>query len=435
MPFSFGRFKRGPDGRELFENWKLKTDNLLKDGQKLFQNFQELSERDDTSVEEFNLLQKNLSNLSNPLQEILNESFKLKHQDKDEESKIREDLEAFKDDFDFFSHELGKKVKEHNQITDFKIQIDKIQTDLEKSESELATIAKTIPRVANTGELSVYEEKFNYITKLLPNSIEKPGFPLPADLKIKIERLNFKLKEKNKMIKVIEKSFIKHSNRLVESISQAEHEQNLQKIHSWIDSIDSKFRKLNKQFTDLENEISDTSSIDGYLNLQTKLSELNHQILKLNPPEYDIRGELQTKITIEQKIKELDYLKPKIQDLQIYLSDHIDEYLADVRTSILEQYFIRSSKLTFTRVNYILGIKNDLLIKSWLQQLSHENFPLKLQGKFILLSKASIAEASYNREAFFNSILDFTKFEKLTDDISYKASMKWLKNYEKSHQR
>lgn len=432
FPWSFGLFGKSKD-KDLYGQWRDEVRRITADTQGVIDRFRRLESQDLPSLDQMRLLHGQFQPLGDQITSLAGQSFKLKGELAKEEEVLREELEAVKADFDFFFGELSATLQTTEELVSFQGQIEDMAERLTKLEPSQQELARSVPSVKNTGELSVLEERFSQLRNALPREVELPEFDLPDELALKRERFNLKLAEWHRKLDVVEKSFSKRLARLEASESQAEHESKLRKVHSWIDAVDAKVKRLSGRLTEIEALFSeDDVGVGTLTSLEKELGKLGEEIQDLAPPTSTLKGEQQAQVSMQQRIRDIDYLKKQFDRTSHSLFQSIDEQLADYRTRLLEQMFRRSHQLTFTRVNYTLGLRNELLLKGWLQQEDLTNAPLKVQKKFLVLTKGSVEDLLAVSQALFELMLQFTRYERETNEVSYRASLKWLVSQEKA---
>jgi hypothetical protein len=270
------------------------------------------------------------------------------------------------------------------------------------------------------------EVELNELKKLVPEKLEVNN-TVPEDLRVRIDRTNLKLGEWFKKLEFIENSISKYRGRIKNSVREEEHKQKLTKVHSWLDSAESKMLKLNEKIKKIAEVTSNESTPSKeLLNSLKDLEKITVEIEDLKPPGIDIEGEKQTKISIDFRLKELNKLNESINQIQERIVEYVSYRISFLRSSILEKMFLKSHQLSFTKVNYSLGYKNELLLQGWLQQTGSE-YPLtNFQNKYLMLNKQPNDSFKDISTKIFQALKDLTEFEKKTNEVSYNASMKWL---------
>ena len=251
---------------------------------------------------------------------------------------------------------------------------------------------------------------------------------LPEEMRVRIERTNGKLLEWHKKLNFIESKINSYKGKIETSAQEQAQKQNLSKIHTWLDSSETKIMKISDKLKKInELIISESTSSKELVNSQKDLEKLDIEINEIKPPEIDLIGEKQTKIGIDFRLKELIRLQDLIKQTREIINKTICYRISFLRSSILEKMFVKSHQLTYTQVNYSLGYKNELLLQGWLQTQQAEKYVLKnYQNKYVMLVKENITSLKESSDKIFESLQAITDFERETNEMSYNQSVKWL---------
>lgn len=423
--FSFGKRFGGSKDKDIFDQWSKQITDVMTEGNEIIELFKDLIDKEHPTLEEYKIIASRLEGLD-PKQ-YLNQSFSLKGKDKEEFEKQLADYNLFCDDYDFFSQEVKTKKDRFELIEKLNKDLDNYMAELGDVESKQQLLARTIPRINTTAELQMVEEELGQLRKVLPSHIEtNPN--LPEDLQIRIERTNIKLNEWTRKLDFIQNSINKHKGKIESSAQEQEQKQNLSKVHTWLDSSETKIMKIGDKLKKISETINDESSSSKELvNSLKELEKLKSEIQQVKPPEIDIIGEKQTKIGIDFRLKELNKLENSIQEVVQTINGNIIYRIAFIRSSILEKMFLKSHQLSYSQVNYSLGYKNELLLKGWLASPDSEKYILNnYQNKYLMLSKENVTSLKESSEKIFEAFKAITEFEKETSELSYNQSIKWL---------
>ncbi len=387
--------------------------------------FKDLVDKESATLEEYKILQSRFETLS--IDTLNNKEFNLKGKEKEEYKKLQSEFNLFRDDYNFFKSELEIKKSKFERIVSLNKELDNYMTTLSEIESKQQLLARTIPRVNTAAELEMVIVELTNLKKVLPVKIESDS-TYPEETQVRIERTNIKLAEWNKKLEFIENSIAKHKSKIETSAQEQEQKQNLSKIHTWLDSSETKIVKLSdriKKISELVNNES-TSSRD-LVNSLKDLEKIFAEISEIKPPEIELMGEKQTKIGIDFRLKELNRLETALQDVQKTINQNISYRISFIRSSILEKMFLKTHQLSYSQVNYSLGYKNELLLQGWFSRPESEKYVLKNhQNKYLMLSKENISSLKESSEKIFESLRALTDFERDNSEQSYAQSIKWL---------
>ncbi len=423
--FSFGKMFGGSKDAEIFQQWSKNVTDIISEGNEIIEHFKLLLDKPSASLEEYRILLSRFEALN--AKKYAGQTFSLKGKDKEDFERQLDDLNLFLDDYDFFVHEIQSKKENFERIEKLNKDLDSYMTTLGEIESKQQLLARTIPRINTNAELAMVEEELAELRKILPENVESdPG--LPEDLQIRIERTNIKLTEWTKKLDFIQNSINKYRGKIESSVQEQEQKQNLSKIHTWLDSSETRIMKMSDKIKKISELINDeSSSSKDLVNSVKELDKLKSEIQDIKPPEIDLIGEKQTKIGIDFRLKELNRLETSIHEVERAINNNITYRIAFIRSSILEKMFLKSHQLSYSQVNYSLGYKNELLLKGWLASPAAEKFNLKNhQNKYLMLSKENISSLKESSEKLFESLKALTDFERETNEISYNQSIKWL---------
>ena len=423
--FSFGKMFGGSKDSEIFQQWSKNVTDVISEGNEIIELFRDLVDRESATLEEYRILSSRLEGLD--AKKYANQSFSLKGKEKDEFDKVSGELNLFLDDYDFFTKEIIVKKNKFEKIENLNKVLDKYMADLAEIESKQQLLARTIPRINTSAELEMVQSELDQLKEVLPIQVET-DLSLPEELQIRIERTNIKLSEWNKKLEFIEGSIAKHKGKIESSVQEQEQKQNLSQIHTWLDSSETRIMKMTdkiKKISELANDESSSSKV--LVNSLKDLDKLKAEIMEIKPPEVELKGEKQTKIGIDFRLKELQRLETSIDVVQQTINSNITYRISFIRSSILEKMFLKTHQLSYSQVNYSLGYKNELLLKGWLSNPESEDFVLKnYQNKYLMLSKSDVSSLKDSSEKIFESLKALTDFERRTNDISYNQSIKWL---------
>ena len=424
--FSFGRFGGSKDA-EKFHAWAEKVSKVIDEGNEIIESFKEISDKDSITLEELVILESRLEAVEPQL--YAQETFSLKGKDKEQFEKITADLTLFQDDYMFFQAEIKTKKEKYERIVNLNRQLDAYQKLITEHESKQQLLARSIPRLNTTAELSTVEEELSQLKTIVPTSIPS-DLTLPEDLQVKIERANIKLQEWNKKLEFVENSIAKYRGKIENSVQEEKQKQNLSKVHNWLDSSETRIMKLIEKIKKLkEQATSETTSSKDLINSLKEIDKIYTDISEIKPPEIDLIGEKQTRIGIDFRLKELIRLQDSLHDLKEQINSNIVYRIAFIRSSILEKMFLKNHQLSYKQVNYSLGYKNDLLLLGWLQLPESEDYCLKdFQSKYVMFSKENITSLKESSEKLFESLKALTDFEFKTNEQSFNQSLKWLLN-------
>ena len=265
------------------------------------------------------------------------------------------------------------------------------------------------------------------LKKILPVKIESDP-SLQEELQTKIDRTNIKLAEWNKKLEFIDNSIAKHKGKIESSVQEQEQKQNLSKIHTWLDSSETKIIKLSDKIKKISELVNDeSSSSKDLVNSLKELERINSEINEIKPPEIELVGEKQTKIGIDFRLKELNRLETSIGDVQQVINKNISYRISFIRSSILEKMFLKTHQISYSQVNYSLGYKNELLLQGWLSIPESTKYVLKNhQNKYLMFSKENVTSLKDSSEKIFEAVQAITDFERINSDTSYAQSIKWL---------
>ena len=422
--FSFGRFGGSKDSNAYLE-WSKQVKIQLNDGNELIYSFKELVDKESPTLEEFRIIESRFQALEP--EKYTNQSFNLKGKEKEEFEKLLSDLNLLIDDYNFFTYEIHSKKAKFEKVEKLNKELDDYMVTLTEVESKQQLLARSVPRINTTAELEMVVTELDELKKILPTKIESDP-SLPEDLQIKIDRTNIKLNEWNKKLAFIENSITKHKGKIESSAQEQEQKQNLSKIHTWLDSSETRIIKLSdkiKRMSELAN--NELSSSKELVNTLKELDKLNSEIAEIKPPEIDLIGEKQTKIGIDFRLKELNRLESSIVEVQQTINSNISYRISFIRSSILEKMFLKTHQLSYSQVNYSLGYKNELLLQGWLSSPESSNYVLKnYQNKYLMFSKENVTSLKDSSEKLFEALQALTDFERVNSEQSYTQSVKWL---------
>lgn len=423
-------FKRGSKDKEKFSNWVESVNHAIKTGKNLIEDLQDLNDKEIDDLEKLNGYQELKEDfISLKVNELVEEIFSLKGKEKDQENELKQELNIFLEDKMFFIKEIDLKIDSTTKLQDLLKLIEEITNNLAKNEPNQQKLARTIPRLNNTGEVDLAEKELAKLRNFLPNEIEKSE-EFSEDINIKIERTNLVLKEWNKKLDFIESSILRYKNKIENSTKQVEHKEKLDSVHSWLDSSEVKLKKIKdsiKEILDLIND--DNTPSKDLLNFGKKYGKIKEELSSIKLPDMHIDGENQTVLGIENRIKEISSVNEEIKEYQEQIWLKLNYRLAYVRTRILERMFLKSHQLSFSKVNYSLGLRNELLLKGWLDEIFNQESTDVLKNhlnKYVMLTNVSMSNYKEASKEIFNSIQKFTDYERTNNDISYRASLKWL---------
>ena len=420
----FGRFK-GSTESALFAEWSKNVTELLKLGNECISSFKELIDKDSAILEEYSILESRFEAL-NP-KKYESTSFSLKGKDKEEYSRLTNDLKAFIDDYDFFLTELKNKKSKFEKEVHLNKEIDSYIAKIAEFEPKQQLLARTIPRINTTSELEMVVSDLEELKTIVPMKMDIDQ-DLPEEMRVRIERTNGKLLEWHKKLDFIESKINSYKGKIETSAQEQAQKQNLSKIHTWLDSSETKIMKISDKLKKInELIITESTSSKELVNSQKDLEKLDIEINETKPPEIDLIGEKQTKIGIDFRLKELLRLQDLIKQTREIINETICYRISFLRSSILEKMFVKSHQLTYTQVNYSLGYKNELLLQGWLQTQQAEKYVLKnYQNKYVMLVKENITSLKESSDKIFESLQAITDFERETNEMSYNQSVKWL---------
>lgn len=422
--FSFGRFGGSKDTSAYLE-WSKQVTIQLAEGNELINSFKELADKEAPTLEEFRIMESRFQALEPD--KYANQSFNLKNKEKEEFEKLLSDLNYFIDDFNFFTKELESKKAKFERVEKLNKELDNYMTSLAEVESKQQVLARTVPRINTSAELEMVENELEELKKFLPVKVESDP-SLPEELQTKIDRTNIKLAEWKKKLDFIENSIAKHKGKIESSVQEQAQKQNLSKIHTWLDSSETKIVKLGdkiKKISELAND--ESSSSRDLVNSLKELDKLKEEIIEIKPPEIELVGEKQTKIGIDFRLKEMNRLEMNIAEVQQVINRNISYRISFIRSSILEKMFLKTHQLSYSQVNYSLGYKNELLLQGWLSTPESDKYVLKNHlNKYLMFSKENVTSLKDSSEKIFEALQALTDFERINSEQSYSQSIKWL---------
>lgn len=419
-------FKRGSKDKEKFDIWQTKVNQIISTAKIHINELQDLNDLsdDNLSLEDYLNLETKFKDIN--VNELVDNDFSLKGKDKDLENDLKQELEVFIDDVKFFRKEINNKISYYRKILHIHGLLDDINRKITEFEPKQQQLAKSIPRLNNSGELELAEKELDELFTLIPKTIDQdPDYS--DEILAKIQRTETILISWYKKLAFIESSLQKYKGKVQKSLNQQEHKDKLAKIHSWIDSSSSKIKKIKEKLKNISDQIQDDSTPSKELiNLEKSLIKLLNELKEIISPNIDISGEEQTKIGIKSKIIEINDIEKQINTLMDMIQTKISYRLAYIRTRILEKMFTKSHQLSYTKVNYSLGLRNELLFKGWLQNFEDEDVILKNHlNKYLIITNTSITNYQETSKKLFNLIKEFSEFERKNSE-SYRASIKWL---------
>lgn len=422
--FSFGRFGGSKD-IEKYKSWSEELHQTINEGSIIIDSFKEIVDKESTSLDDYNMLEDRLNDL-NP-EKFKDNDFSLKKKDKESYEKDLADLKLFTNDYDFFLKEISIKKQRLEKVINLNNEIDTYQSILTENESRQQLLARTIPRLNTTSELNMVEDELTELQSLLPKKLEDDP-SLPDELQIRIERINLKFEEWYKKLDFVEKSITKYRSKVENSVQEQVQKENLSKIHTWLDSSETRIIKLSDKIKKVNELVNDEStSSKALVNSLKDIEKLSSEILEIKPPGVDLVGEKQTQIGIDFRLKELSKLNDSLLEIKKAVDFNLAYRIAFIRSSILEKMFLKSHQLSYKQVNYSLGYKNELLMQGWLDTPESEPYCLKnYQNKYLMLSKENISSLKESSEKIFESLQALTSFEQQTSEQSYNQSLKWL---------
>ena len=423
-------FRKGSKEKERFASWLVKVNECLEDGKNLIEDLQDLNEKGIEDLEKLSSYQELLHQFSGlEIKNIADETFSLKGKERVQEIKIRQEIDIFIEDREFFINEISQKINKSVKINNTLKIIEEIQEKLSKNESDQQKLARTIPRLNNTGEMKLAEEQLAKLREIVPEEINI-DVSFPEEINLRIERANKAINEWNKKLNFIQSSLAKYQNIIQKSVKEEKHKEKLSSIHSWLDSSEVRVKRIKetiKGYLDLIND--DSTPSKELLNIEKKFDSVKQELISIKAPDSNIEGENQTILGLENRIKELNAISSEISNYLELIYEKLNYRLAYVRTRILEKMFSKAHQLSFAKVNYSLGLRNELLLKGWLDEPKTNEQVEYLKNhlnKYLMLTNVSISNYKEVSGAIFTSIQDFTEYERLNNEVSYKASLKWL---------